>query len=570
MYKFPILLTAAICLFSCKPKNETRGKLAEAIGCATPTTDLAWYNSGKKAPRIPGLERINFTITTNNKEAQDYFNQGMMLAYGFNHAEAARSFYEVTRLDPNCAMGYWGFAYVLGPNYNAGMEPDNFQRAYEAAQKALALSGPCSAMEKDLIKALSVRYAKEAPDDRKSLDIAYYEEMKKLYAKYPGNADVASVYAESLMDLHPWDLYEKATKQPKAWTPELVAVVEKLINQFPEHPGGHHYYIHALEASASPEKAIRSANKLMTMVPGSGHLVHMPSHIYINTGDYHRGSLSNLKAVEVDSGYITACHAQGAYPLAYYPHNYHFLAATATLEGNSKWAWMASRKVQEKTAKDLLNQPGWGTLQHYYSIPYYVSVKFAMWDTILAEPMPKPELIYPRAILHYARGMAFTGKNDLASAEKELTALKQLARDTTLSAVTIWGINTTLDLVKISESVLEGSMAAARKDYQKAINLLSHAIAMEDNLNYNEPPDWFFSVRQHLGAVQLQAGKVMDAEKTYRDDLLRYKKNGYSLLGLYMALEKQGKVAESVSVKKQFDESWQFADIKITSSSPLM
>jgi tetratricopeptide (TPR) repeat protein len=565
---FPLIIFV-FSIWSCKPKNEAKEKRSEAIGCNTPATDLDWYTSGKKAPRIPGLEGIDFKITTVNKEAQDYFNQGMMLAYGFNHAEAARSFFEATRLDSGCAMGYWGFAYVLGPNYNAGMEPDNFKRAYEASQKAILLSASCTPLEKDLIKALSVRYIKEAPQDRKALDLAYYEEMKKLHEKYPDNADVASIYAESLMDLHPWDLYEKSTKKPKAWTPELVAVVENILSKFPNHPGGHHYYIHALEASSNPEKAMASADKLMAMVPGSGHLVHMPSHIYINTGDYHRGSLSNLKAVKVDSGYLTACHAQGAYPLAYYPHNYHFLAATATLEGNSKWAWMASRKVQEKTAKDLLNQPGWGTLQHYFSIPYYVAVKLGMWDTILAEPFPNPELIYPRAILHYARGMAFVGKNDLSSAAKELASLKVLSKDSTLSAVTIWGINTTIDLVKISVSVLEGSMAATTKDYEKAMSLLSRAIAIEDNLNYNEPPDWFFSVRQQLGAVQLKAGKYAEAEKTYRDDLQRYKKNGYSLLGLSMALEKQEKKEEYSLVKKQFDEAWKYADFRINSSSSL-
>ncbi|MCR6722145.1 MAG: hypothetical protein NVV59_18070 [Chitinophagaceae bacterium] len=294
---------------------------------------------------MPGLDGINFTITTSSKEAQEYFNQGMMLAYGFNHAEAARSFFEASRLDSACAMAYWGFAYVLGPNYNAGMEPDNFQRAYEAAVKAKTILANCSPKEKALIEAISTRYAADAPEDRSALDIAYAEAMKKVYTQFPSDPDIGALYAEAMMDLHPWDLYDKETKKPKEWTPQLMSVMEHLMKINPNHPGAHHFYIHALEASSTPERAIASAKQLETLVPGSGHLVHMPSHIYIITGDYHAGSLSNIRAVEVDSIYTTTCHAQGAYPLAYYPHNYHFLAATATLEGASALAWDAAKKI---------------------------------------------------------------------------------------------------------------------------------------------------------------------------------------------------------------------------------
>lgn len=341
-------------------KQEAKDDTSAIRGCYSPkTTDVDWYTSGKKAPLFKGMEGIDFRISTTSPEARQYFNQGLMLAYGFNHAEAARSFYEATRLDSACAMAFWGYAYVLGPNYNGGMEEDNYQRAYDAVVRAQALSGKCTPKEISLIRALAARYEAQPPADRSHLDIAYAAAMKKVYNQYSSDPDIGALYAEALMNLHPWDLYEKDSKKPKAWTPELVAVLEHLMKVHPKHPGAHHFYIHALEASATPEKALASAKLLDTLVPGAGHLVHMPSHIYIHTGDYHLGTLSNLRAVEVDSIYTTACHAQGVYPLSYYPHNYHFLAATATLEGNSKLAWMAAKKLQQHTATGLMDQPGW-------------------------------------------------------------------------------------------------------------------------------------------------------------------------------------------------------------------
>lgn len=539
-------------------------------GChSTQTTDNEWYTSGKKAPMFKGLDGIDFKISTSSEEAQAYFNQGMMLSYSFNHAEAARSFYEASRLDSTCAMAYWGYAYVLGPNYNAAMEEYNYQPAYEATLKALSLSKNCTPMEISLINALAARYEAKAPDDRSYLDIAYAEAMKKVYEQYSSNPDIGALYAESLMDLHPWDLYEKHTKKPKAWTPELIAVLEHLIQTHPMHPGAHHFYIHALESSATPEKALPSARLLDTLVPGAGHLVHMPSHIYISTGDYHLGTLANLRAVEVDSLYTTACHAQGVYPLTYYPHNWHFLAATAALEGNSQLAWKAAEKVQEHTATDIMNQPGWGTLQHYYIIPYYIAVKFAMWDTIFSIPQPEKDLLYPQAIWHYARGMAYLGTNDLPNAQKELETLKILAADTSLEEITVLGINTTADLVQIAEKVLAGEIAAKRGQFDTSVSLLKKAVQTEDNLNYNEPPDWFFSVRHHLGAVLLKAGKYKEAEKVYREDLQIWKKNGWALIGLYNALVLQKKDVQAQSVKSDFDKAWQYADVQLVSSSSI-
>lgn len=568
-----VVLISLLCCFACKNKVRTKdpassGKNAAAIACYTSRiTDKDWYTAGTKAPVFKGLNGIDFVISTTSKEAQAYFNQGMMLAYGFNHAEAARSFYEATRLDSGCAMAYWGYAYVLGPNYNAGMEEDNFTRAYEATIKAQSLSAKCTQKEIALIKALTSRYVKQAPADRKPLDIAYAAAMKKVYAQYPADPDIGALYAESLMDIHPWDLYDKQTKKPHPWTLELVTVLEQLIKANPVHPGAHHFYIHALEASATPENAMASARLLDTLVPGAGHLLHMSSHIYINTGDYHLGSISNIQAVAADSNYTTACHAQGAYPLAYYPHNYHFLAATATLEGLSKLAWMAASKLQQHTATDIMRLPGWGTLQHYYTIPYYIAVKFGMWDTILAIPAPAKDLVYPQAIWHYARGMAFLGMNNVQDAQKEAALLDTLAKDTTLQQLTIWNINTTADLVQIAAKVLSAGIAAKQQQYDKAISLLKDAVAREDNLNYNEPPDWFFSVRHQLGAVLLKAAKYNEAEKVYREDLQIWKRNGWALIGLYRALIAQQKKEEAQEVRSAFEEAWQYADVRIAASS---
>ena len=549
-------------------EQKTSGRAEPAIGCYRPqTTDKEWYTSGKKAPKLQGLEGIGFKISTSSREAQDYFNQGMMLAYGFNHAEAARSFYEASRLDSTCAMAYWGFAYVLGPNYNGGMEEDNFQRAYDAANKARELSMNCTAKEKALIEALSARYAAQPPANRGPLDIAYATAMKKVYDQFPTDADIGALYAESMMDLHPWDLYDKNTKEPRSWTPEILAVLEHLMKINPAHPGAHHFYIHALEASATPEKALPSAKLLETLVPGSGHLAHMPSHIYINTGDYHAGSLSNIHAVEIDSVYTTACHAQGAYPLGYYPHNYHFLAATATLEGHSALAWDAAKKLQQHTSEEVMRMPGWGTIQHYHIVPYYVAVKFSMWDTILALPSPARDLVYPRAIWHYARGMAYLGKHKLPEAQKELDSLHLLAADTSLKQITIWNINTTADLVQIADKVLSAGITFRQKKTDKSIALLKEAVAMEDRLNYNEPPDWFFSVRHYLGTVLLKDGQYNEAEKVYERDLKTWKKNGWALAGLQQAFAMQNKKQEAQQASTAFAEAWKYADIKISSSS---
>ncbi|MVZ60549.1 hypothetical protein [Sphingobacterium humi] len=552
-------------LCGCHPTPRTKQSTAGiAPSCAaTKTDDKEWYRLNQKAPKLPGLEGIDFPITSRQPEVQDYINQGLMLAYGFNHAEAARSFFQAARLDSTCAMAYWGFAYALGPNYNGGMEDDNYQRAYQAILAAQQHAHRASKREQILIAALAKRYTAEPPEDRSALDLAYATAMKKAYQQFPNDADIGALYAEALMILHPWDLYIKETKAPQAWTAEIVMLLEKLIQQHPQHAGAHHFYIHAIEASKEPEKALGSARVLDSLVKGAGHLLHMPSHIYINTGDYHLGTISNLNAIAADSIYTTACHAQGMYPLAYYPHNQHFLAATATLEGHAALAWQAANAVQQHTAKDLMNQPGWGTLQHYYSIPYYVGVKFNMYDSLINMPAPAQELIYPRALWHYARGMAFLGKNKLQNSQQELDKLMTLAADTSLQNLTIWDINTTADLVQIAKRVLQASLDMKQQRQQRAISLFKEAIAIEDQLNYNEPPDWFFSVRHYLGDALLNEKKFKEAEQVFQQDLQIWKNNIWALQGLHKALLAQHKTQEAKPIKLAMDKAGQFANFNI-------
>ncbi|MCE4565317.1 hypothetical protein INQ51_13450 [Maribellus sp. CM-23] len=530
------------------------------------TTDADWYQTDKKAPLFDNLGTYFFPVTTRNDLAQKYFNQGLILSYGFNHAEAARSFYYATKLDPDCAMAYWGYAYVLGPNYNAGMESDNYARAYNAIQKAISLSKDVTPKEKGLIWAMSTRYSKEVPMDRSSLDQAYSDAMNRLFADYPDDPDIGTIYAESMMNLHPWDLYE-FDGTPKLWTAEIVSTLERVIEMAPTHPGAHHFYIHAVEASSTPDRGLPSARLYDEgLVPGAGHLVHMPSHIYIRTGHYHKGTQANINAVKMDSLYTTACHAQGVYPLAYYPHNYHFLAATATLEGNSYWGILAAEKMSKQISLQLMQEPVWGTLQHYYTIPYYVYVKFGKWDKILTMPDEVPSLTYPAAVRAYARGMAFLGKGDLAKASNELAQLEMLSTDESLKELTIWEINSTYDLVQIAKKVLAAEIMAFEKDYDKAIVTLLSAIEIEDNLNYNEPPDWFFSLRHNLGAVQIEAGKYEDAIKTYQQDLMTLPRNGWALHGMELAYNSMGATDKAAEIAGLLSEVWATADTPIKSS----
>jgi tetratricopeptide (TPR) repeat protein len=564
---FIIFGTLLFIAFGCTQGKSKKGYQYTTVTCAFVSTDRDWYNSDNKAPLFEGLDVLDFPVTTDNPLVQQYLNQGLVLAYGFNHAEAARSFYYATKLDPECAMAFWGYAYVLGPNYNAGMESDNYERAYDAIQTALELSAVnCTPKEKALIEALAERYKKEPVENRSYLDFNYSEALKSVFKLYPQDADIGTMYAESLMNLHPWDLWDKEGN-PKNWTSEILSTLEQVFTINPKHPGAHHYYIHAVEASQTPEKGLHSAQLYDEgLVPAAGHLLHMPSHIYIRTGDYHKGSLANFRAISADDSYVSVCNAQGVYPLAYFPHNYHFLAATATLEGNSKWGIEAANKVAENTHKQLMKEPEWGTLQHYYTIPWYVLVKFGQWETILKTKNEFESLAYPKAIQAYARGMAFLGLGNTEKAKEELLRLNTIAEDPSIEEINVWELNDAINLVKIAQYVLEAEILASENHFDESISLLEEAVEMEDELNYNEPPDWFFSVRHHLGAVQIEAGKYADAVKTLEEDLEIFPKNGWALHGLELAYNKLNNRQKANEISELLADVWTTADIELTNA----
>lgn len=564
-----LLYIITVLFFSCKkevPNNEEPTVGMKSMACAPPVVDAAWYTSDNKAPLFKGMDVINYKISTKNSEAQKYFNQGLALAYAFNHAEAARSFYYASKLDPNCAMCHWGYAYVLGPNYNAGMEPDNYERAYKTIQTALKTSMNATMKEKALIEALSKRYVEKPIDDRKHLDIAYSNAMKEVNTNFPEDTNINALYVESVMDLHPWDLYEKNGK-PKPWTPEIVKLLEQILHKDPKHIGANHFYIHAVEASNTPQRGYEAAKFFDDgNVNSFGHLVHMPSHIYIRTGDYHKGTIANINACKIDSTYVTMCHAQGAYPLAYYPHNFHFMAGTATLEGNSKWAMIGAKETSKLVHPKNMILPGLETLQHYYVIPYFVAVKFGKWDEILKTKLISDTLKYPKAISHYAKGMAYLGKKNFAMAKQESLLLDVLANDKSLEKMTIWQINSMSSLVNIADKVLKAEILASERNYTQSINLLQKAVMIEDGLNYNEPPDWFFSTRHHLGAVLIEAGKYNEAIKVYVEDLKVFPKNGWAYHGMKLAYEKLNNQAKVAEMKQLIIKSWSHSDVKINTS----
>jgi tetratricopeptide (TPR) repeat protein len=519
----------------------------------------------KKAPLFDNLGTLDFPITTKSELAQKYFNQGIILAYGFNHEEAFRSFEEVARLDSNCTMAYWGMAYVLGPNINLPMDAGVVHTAYEAIQKAISLLDDETQREKDYVMALSERYTAEAMEDRAPLDQAYSDAMRNLVSKYPDDLDAATMFAESIMDLNPWDYWLKdGTAQP--WTPELLAVLESVIKRNSNHHGANHLYIHAVEASKNPHRGLASADKLRFLAPGAGHLVHMPAHIYIRTGKYHEGSLANIRAVKSDEAYINQCNQQGFYPLSYYPHNYHFLWATATLEGDSKTAIDAALKTSQKPPDSLMDVCGYQTLQHFAAIPLYAYVTFGKWEEILGYEKPSDERPYILAVWHYARSLALIAKNNLSEAENEIVELDSFRGNDTIDSLLIWGFNSAGILVDIASEVAKGELEAKKKNYSLSISHLKKAVELEYTLQYDEPPTWFYPCRQNLGAVLIEAGRYEEAQKVYEENLSDIPNNGWGLFGLHQALLNQGKTEEAAEINKRFEEAWKYADIKLISS----
>ena len=519
---------------------------------------------GRLAPRLDNLGDFHRPITTADPMAQRYFDQGLILAYAFNHAEAERAFREAARRDPKCAMCYWGIALVLGPNINAAMEADAVSPAYEAMQHALDCAEHATEKEQAFIHALAQRYAPQPTDDRAALDAAFAEAMRDVLERYPDDDDAATLFAESLMDTTPWNYWTPDGK-PRPGTQEVLTALERVMARNPKHPGANHLYIHAVEA-AHPERGIAAADRLRDLVPGAGHLVHMPGHIYIRVGRYHDAVIANERAIAADQEYITQCHAQGLYPIGYMPHNRHFLWAAATMEGQSKRAIDAARHMAMHQDQSLMREPGFGTLQHYWITPVYALVRFGKWDEILADPKPAEDLLYPTGVWHYARGMAFLRKGRLEEANQALAQLAAVAADPALESVTIWEINTTASLLKIATDVLAGELAAAKGHVDEAVRHLEAAVAQQDALTYDEPPPFHYSVRQSLGAVLLEGGHPARAEQVYREDLTTYPENGWSLFGLRESLLAQGKTQQAEDVRQRFEQAWRYADVTLASS----
>ena len=516
------------------------------------------------APLFTGMGDHHHSITTKSAQAQRYFDQGLILAYGFNHAEAARSFRQAIQLDPDCAMCHWGLAYVSGPNINAKMEDDAIPESYAAMQQALQLAKNSSKSEQAYISALAKRYTNKPLEDRSSLDLAYAEAMEQVTQQDPDDLDAATLYVEALMDTMPWD-YWTEEGEPKPATQKVLDTLESILQRERNHPGANHLYIHAVEA-VRPQQGVAAADRLGNLVPGSGHLVHMPSHIYIRVGRYHDAAIANQKAIAVDNDYITQCHAQGVYPLAYVPHNHHFLWFAATLEGDSQLATEAGKNVAAMVDPQMMREPGMGTLQQFYSVPLFTMIRFGQWDEILAVPQPKADLKYPTGLWHYARGLAYANQGKITQAQQELEELDLLAHDPELEEVTIWDINTTQNILKIATEVLTGEIATKQDKYPSAIAHLRQAVKLEDALNYDEPADWSTPARQYLGAALLNNKRYAAAEQVYREDLAIYPNNGWSLFGLVQSLKAQKKDSEAQTIQQQFESAWQYADVQLTAS----
>ena len=519
--------------------------------------------SGALAPRLQNVGKHVFPVTTHSEQARLFMNQGLNLTYGFNHAEAARAFAEAARLEPHNAMAYWGQALVLGPNINSPMAPEAEPQAFELIQKALEMKSHVSQREQDYIDALAVRYTGK-PEDRKAADQAYAGAMRLLHEKYPDDQDAATLYAEALMDLQPWD-YWLRDGRAHGGTNEVIKALDGVLAKNAEHPGALHLYIHLWEGSRTPEKAESAADRLLPLAPAAGHLVHMPGHIYQRVGRYSDVVKANQLAIVADEDYITQCRAQGLYPLGYYPHNIHFLWFGATMGGQSKLAIESARKTANSIPPDVVKQMP--ILQTFLLVEDFALVRFGKWDEILALPELRFESMFTRGVRHYARGMAFARKGNIARAQKELGALKKIAADPQLIATPAsMSANLPDAVLRIASEALAGEIAAEQRDFNQAIAHLETAVRLQDALAYTEPDDWHYPVRHSLAAVLMMAGRHAEAETVYWDDLSEHPKNGWALYGLAQALRAQGKTEAAKAVDADFQEAWKHADVQLASS----
>lgn len=509
---------------------------------------------------MSGYGDLHHPVSTTNPEAQKFFDQGLRQIYAFNHEEAAHSFEQAAKLDPRMAMAYWGIAEAVGPNYNDPADPDRYKQAHNAIQKAGELATNASASEKAYIAAMAIRFPADPNADHRLAAERYRNAMGDLVKQFPDDLDAATLFAESGMNLHPWGLWHP-DGTPEGGTEDIVASLESVLRRDPNHMGAIHYYIHAVEASPNPERALAAANRLAALAPAAGHLVHMPGHVYIRTGDFEAAVKTNQLAAAADRAYLQSSGSQGMYGAMYYSHNLHFIAACASMNGNYVEAHKAAGMLAEHVGPYVKDVP---PLEGFMTVPIAVEVRFQKWDEILNLPQPSAAMKTTTIYWHFARGMALAGKGKLAEAEAEHRIVREAADKTPPDQVFAMPVNNkTKDVLTIAVNVLGAKIALAKNDSANAIAMLRRAVAVQDSLHYDEPPDWFYPVRESLGAVLLLGGNAAEAEKVFREDLERNPRNPRSLFGLSEALRTQNRAYDAQFVDKQFQTNWKGTDIKL-------
>ena len=519
---------------------------------------MAADTSGGRTPLYDNLGSYHMAVTTRSPVAQRYFDQGLRLTYGFNHDEAIKSYREGIREDSTCAMCWWGIAYALGPNINVPMDTAAVRPAWQALQQAVRLAPEVSPREQAYIEALQKRYSSDPPANRAPLDSAWAAAIGEVSRRYPRDDDAATLHAEALMDLRPWNYWTNAGKPRAPSTMETVTILERVVKRTLDHPGACHFYIHAVEASNFAARAVPCAERLGTLVPGAGHLVHMPTHIYMRLGRWEDAVEHNADAVHVDQEYLDARHPTGVYPIGYVPHNYHVMWEALNMLGRSEEALGAARTIAGKVPPEVVRMIP--PFEYYSPVVLFTLVRFSRWDDVLKEAAPAPALRYTTGIWHYARGLAFAAKDapDSAAVEQDSVAAIAAAIPPELPA----NLNSQQALLRIADRHLVADIAARQKRTDEAVRALREGVALEDELTYDEPTAWAVPLRQQLGAVLLAVGRPKAAEQAYRQDLVRYPDNGWSLHGLALALAAQGKTAEAKRVDAQFRKAWSRADVK--------
>ncbi|MGA2920064.1 MAG: hypothetical protein ABSE28_03095 [Candidatus Sulfotelmatobacter sp.] len=500
-----------------------------------------------------GIGNAHHPVSTHNVEAQQFFDQGLRFIYDFNHDEAARSFQHAAELDPHLAMAYWGVAEAVGPNYNDPADPERYQQAHDAVQKALDLSTGTSESDQAYIQAMAKRFPADPKSDLRTAAENYRDAMRQLVSEFPDDLDGATLFAEAGMNLHPWGLWH-TDGTPEAGTDEIVSTLESVMKRDPNHLGAIHYYIHAVEASASPERALAGADRLAALAPAAGHIVHMPAHVYIRTGDYEAAVKTNEQAASVDRAYIKATGVQGIYPMMYYSHNLHFIAMCAAMNGNYAESRKNADLLVQNVGPHVKEMP---PLEGFMTIPMAVEIRFHHWSEVLKMRQPDAAMKTATVFWHFGRGMALAGTGKIGGADSEYKIVSDAEAATPPDVIFQMPINNKAkDIMKIAKDVLGAKIALAKKDDSGAVAMLREAVAIQDTLKYGEPPDWFFPVRESLGGALLMSGDAVGAEKVFRDDLDRNPRNPRSLWGLHQALLQQKHIYDAEFVQRQFDGSW--------------